>query len=122
MACCSGTQRLDKDYVRNLAVRYSEKMEVDVALHVFSLRGVGKKVYDFTEDLESVGSNGLVEIIKFRRNKSKVVLSHPKGDVGDSTDAGELAEPKPKRIKRKPAKLTPKVANSNELAKKGKGK
>ena len=122
MACCNGTQRLDKDYVRNLAVRYSEKMEVDVALHVFSLRGVGKKVYDFTENIGSVGSNGLVEIIKFRRNKSKVVLPHPEGDVGDSTDAGELDEPKPRRIKRKPAKVTPEVADSNELAEKGKSK
>ena len=121
MACCNNKQRKDIDYVRKLAIAYSEKMEVDVVLHVFSLRGVGNKVYDFTEDQKSVGSNGFVELIKFRKNKSKNVLPHPKGVIGDTVITGSVDGFIPNRIKGKPAKLAVEVPDSNELAKKGEG-
>ena len=118
MACCNNEKRKDKDYVKSLAVRYSEEMEVDVVLHVFSLRGVGKKIYDFTENKESVGSHGFVELIKFRGNKSESILSNTESIIGDTDTAETVREPAPKRIKRKSAKVKPKMGISDELAEK----
>ena len=118
MACCNNEKRKDKDYVKSLAVRYSEEMEVDVVLHVFSLRGVGKKIYDFTENKESVGSNGFVELIEFRGNKSESILSDTESVIGSTDGAETVREPAPKRIKRKSAKVKPKMGISDELAEK----
>ena len=118
MACCNNEKRKDKDYVKSLAVRYSEEMEVDVVLHVFSLRGVGKKIYDFTENKESVGSHGFVELIEFRGNKSESILSDTESVIGDTDRTETVREPIPKRIKRKSAKVKPKMGISDELAEK----
>lgn len=115
MGCnCNNERKKDKDYVRKMAVKYSETFEVDVVLHVFSIRGVGKEIYDFTEDIESVGSNGFIELIKFRRNKSKNVLS---GSVFVDGGTGTT-----KKSRSKPGKPIAKVVGSDEPVKKIKRK
>jgi hypothetical protein len=122
MACCGNKQRTNKDYVRDLAVKYSKANEVDVIFHVFSLRGVGKKVYDFAEaGTKGIGSNGIVEVIKFRANKSKDILPDSKEFVGDSKGTKKSGNSTNREDGGKDGVAKPKMEQDNGSPKKKRG-
>lgn len=103
--------------MREKAIRYAVKMEVDVQFHTWTQRGAGR-LYDF-EDYGSVErGRGVIEVIKFRDHKSKNVLQNTKTIVGNSGGARKIGGHAPKRIKRKTAKVVGKMEDSNGIAKK----
>ena len=72
MACnCNAAQKKDLNYIRIMAGHFSKIVEKNVQIYHYTLRGIGK-VYDFEEEQE--GRPQIVEVVKFRRNKSQNVL------------------------------------------------
>jgi len=72
MACnCNAAQKKDLNYIRIMAGHFSKIVEKNVQIYHYTLRGIGK-VYDFEEEQE--GRPQIVEVVKFRRNKSQNIL------------------------------------------------
>jgi hypothetical protein len=99
MGCnCLGAQKLDFEYIKKLAIIYAKAYEEDVQIHVQSIRGLGKRVYDF-ERLGSIDrGNGIVEIIRFRDYQSPDVLPDSEGIVAD-TEGGTKVKGGSRKVK-----------------------
>jgi len=122
MGCnCHKTIKTNKDAIRERAIKFAVAMEVDVQIHSWTQRGVGR-LWDFEEKGSVERGKGVIEIIKFRNHKSKNVLSHTEGDVGSPEDAGESTKSKPGKSKRKSGKDTTKVAKGDKSTEKGESK
>jgi hypothetical protein len=100
MACnCNAAQKKDLNYIRIMAGHFSKIVEKNVQIYHYTLRGIGK-VYDFEEEQE--GRPQIVEIIKFRANKSKNVLRNTRvGESGATSKEVVKTEPVVKKKRRR---------------------
>ena len=96
MACCNNQFRTDLDYVRNMAIKTAIIDNRNQQIYVQSIRGVGKKVYDYEPEGWQDRGVGLVEIIRFQDHKSGDLLSDSVGISGTDEVPEELARKKPK--------------------------
>lgn len=102
---CSNTIRQNKDEIINRAKKYAEIFKVNVQVHTWTQRGFGR-LWDFEEEGTVDRGIGIVEIIKFRDDKSKRVLSdseptNPVKEVAKSTGGLEKSDEPVRKGKRK---------------------
>jgi hypothetical protein len=74
---CSNTIRQNKDEIKKRAIKFSKAMEFDVQIHSWTERGFGR-LWDFEEKGTVERGRGVVEVIEFRKHKSKNVLPDTK--------------------------------------------
>ena len=120
MSCnCGNTIKQDKEEIIRRAKRYAQYFQVNVQVHTWTQRGFSR-LYDYEEEGSVDRGKGLLEIIKFQRNKSKDVLPNTETVIGDTDGAETVRKPVPRRIKSKRGKVSTEVGIHDELAKKGK--
>lgn len=86
---CSNTIRQNKDEIIKRANKYAEIFKVDVQVHTWTQSGFGR-LWDYEEAGTVDRGIGIVEIIKFRDNKSKNVLSNPEAVGKDKPTTGKV--------------------------------
>lgn len=89
---CSNTIRQDKEEIIKRAIKYAVEMEVDVQVHSWTQRGIGR-LWDFEEKGSVERGKGVVKIIKFRDHKSKNVLPDSKSVGGDNGTKQKSSKP-----------------------------
>ena len=84
MGCnCHNNRKQDKELIRKLAINFALANEEDIQIYTWTEGGAGR-LYDFEPKGFTERGKGLVEVIEFRKHKSKNVLSDTKSVKRDS--------------------------------------